>query len=82
MQAKCKFTAKDLQKSRQGGGAFGIIGAERGGIPPKGVYGNEKTDFSDFGTLHGVIGMHEGGSGESADCGERGGFFRGKRRER
>lgn len=24
----------------------------------------------------------EGGSGESADCGERGGFFRGKHRER
>lgn len=32
LQAKCKFTAKDLQKPGQGGGAFGIIGAERGGV--------------------------------------------------
>ena len=82
---RCKQSASLLQKIAKietGQGESGIIGAERGGVAAKGVYGNEKTDFSDFGALHGVIGMHEGGSGESADCGERGGFFRGKHRER
>ena len=80
--SKVQVYCKRFAKIETGQGESGIIGAERGGVAAKGVYGNEKTDFSDFGALHGVIGMHEGGSGESADCGERGGFFRGKHRER